>query len=171
MKKARLGFKIYSLADELLVEEAEDFVWRAEDRKVRARRNQLASKRACYHRNNEKYNAARTAANKEVGRRYRKARANAAYRSELWHMNQEEWEALWVDAGYVSIPGTRRPERPHGEVRTAYALRGSGLDDNTSMVRVDSHEPWSESNCYILYRGEPLIGSANHRHTNPYFVD
>lgn len=163
MRKARLGFKIYSLDDELLVEEAEDFVWREEDKKIHSARKDRARKLRCYNKHKERYNANRRERAATVKGKYKASKQEALRKNQEWLLTQEEWEGIWLDAGFVALPGTQTPQNPRGVLRTAFSLRGPASSvDSTMMGREDMLGPWSVDNCYIIYRKEPLVGSVYH---------
>ena len=162
MRKARLGFKIFSLDNELLVDEDAEFERKEKDKKYASRKRELERKLRCYHRNKEKYNAQRRARAATITGRYQASKEKALKAGQKWELTQSEWEQIWIDAGWVVIPGTVGPENPSGVRRTAYAMRGPNKFTNTMMARRDLTRPWTVENCYIVFRSEPLIGSQYH---------
>jgi len=162
VRKARLGFKIFSTCDELLVDEDKEFERKELDKKAMSRKRELARKRRCYTKNKQKYNARRRAKNATIAGRYQTSKEKAEKCGQKWDLTQQEWEQIWIDAGLVQVPGTINPSNPSGVVRTAYAMRGPNRFANTMMTRHDLTQPWSVSNCYIVFRSEPLIGSQYH---------
>lgn len=166
MRKARLGFKIFSLDDELLVDEDKDFERKEKDKEYASRKKELARKLRCYSKNKEKYNAQRRARAATIRGKFLAARDKACKVGQGWELTQSEWEQIWMDAGWVIIPGTIDPSKnPGGIRRTAYAMRGPNKFTNTMMARSDLTKPWSVDNCYIVFRSEPLIGSNYHATT------
>ena len=160
MRKARLGFEILSLEGELLVDEDKDFERKEKDKVWASRQKELARKLRCYNKHKVKYNAQRRAAAATIGGRYKASKTKALNVGQGWDFTQEEWQQLWIDAGMITLPGSVGPSTPEGVQRTAYALRGPNKFDNTMMARKDVSKPWSTSNCYIVFRGEPLSDSA-----------
>ena len=69
-----------------------------------------------------------------------KAKAQANFRGEGWTLTFEEFEFLWNQDA-------------------SWAQRGRGADD-LMMTRLDSSQPWSKTNCYILLRRTGLIHHA-----------
>jgi hypothetical protein len=164
MRKARLGFKIYSTDDELLVDEERDFDYVEKEKRWDSHQKAKARKLRCYNKNKEKYNAQRRVAASTISGRYKSAKIKAGKMGQEWEFTQEEWEDMWINAGWVSIPGTLSPSAPEGVRRPAYALRGGNRFSNTMMARSNLSGPWCTANCYIVFRGEPLsrsIYSAN----------
>lgn len=162
MRKARLGFKIYSLDDELLVEEDKDFVRKEKDKKWATHQKSKARKLRCYNKHKEQYNAQRRRKASTIRGKFLNSRKKATDKGHGWELSQSEWEDLWLGAGFVRIPGTISVMNPTGEVRTAFSIRGPNRLENTMMTRKDLSTAWSPTNCYIVYRGEPLEGSYYH---------
>ena len=162
MRKARLGFEIYSLDDELLVEEDKDFVRKEKDKVWASMQKSKVRKLKCYNKHKEQYNAQRRAKAATIKGRFEASRTKALKVGQKWKLTQKEWEGIWISAGWVRIPGTIDATNPRGDLRTAYMLRGPSKLDNTMMQRHDLGGPWSVDNCYIAYRGAPLEGSTYH---------
>ena len=162
MRKARLGFKILSAEGELLVDEDKDFVRKEKDKKWAQRQRMLARKLRCYNKNKKKYNAQRKAKASTPSGKYHVSKMKALQIGQKWEMTSEEWSNIWMDAGWVIIPGTVSPSNPKGVRRTAYAMRGPNKFTNTMMARADLAGPWSVDNCYIVFRSAPLAESDYH---------
>jgi len=162
VKKARLGFKIYSLDSELLVDEDRDIEFRAKQKKWLSRKKELARKLRCYNKNKEKYNAQRRDVASSIGGRFKVSKTKAKTSGQEWLLSEKEWQDIWIEAGWVVVPGTISPQRPGGVRRTAYSMRGPNKFENTMMARKDLSKAWSKDNCYIVFRSEPLIGSPYH---------
>ena len=162
MKKARLGFEIFSLEGELLVEEDKDFVRQEKDKEWAMRQRMLARKLRCWNKHKEKYNAQRRAKASTIAGRYHTCKTKAVKIGQGWDMTEEEWQQIWIDAGQVIVPGTVGPSNPLGMRRTAYAMRGPNKLSNTMMARKDLAQPWSVENCYVVFRSEPLENSIYH---------
>ena len=94
--------------------------------------------------------------------KYVQSKRKAKSLGQEWHFTQEEWESLWVEAGWVIVPGTVSAANPRGERRTAYAMRGGNRHNNTYMQRIDLSQGWSKDNCVIMFRGKPLLESKYH---------
>lgn len=155
-RRAKLGFDVIALDDELQVTTHEDLVKNEEDRKFLSHLKEKARKLRCYHRNKHKYNKQKRAAARSISGKYKEAKRDALKRSQGWEFSQEEWERAWIDSGFVVIPGTITTQNPHGDVVPAFALRGSHRYNHTCMKRLDVTKPWSPENCAIVFRGEEL---------------
>lgn len=162
MRKARLGFRIISLDGELLIDEDADLERIQKDKDYRSHEKRKKSWLAYYYRDTESYNKKRRVKNLSVDRVYAEAKRNAIRQGREWEFDKEQWINMWLDAGWVIIPGSKTPSNPKGEKRTAYSLRGPNVQNNTMMLRKDLTKPWRPDNCYIAYRGNPLIGSKYH---------
>lgn len=162
MRKARLGFEIYSLEDELLVDEDKDFERQEKDKIWASQQKSKARKLRCYNKNKEKYNAQRRAKAATIAGRYLQAKKKATDLAQGWNMTQTEWEGIWMSAGWIIVPGTVGPSNPKGKRSTAYAMRGPNKLTNTMMARRDLAAPWAVDNCYIVFRSEPLSESVYH---------
>ena len=162
MRKARLGFKVLSLKDELLVEEDEDFERIETDKAYASWLKSKERKLRCYHKYRKEYNKSKRNALKAIPRRYREAKRRAVNAGQGWDLTQKQWQDIWIAAGFVRVPGTRSASNPSGVVKTAYALRGANRAHSTMMARKDTNKPWSKTNCHILYRNEPLKNSTYH---------
>ena len=162
MRKARLGFKIYSLDDELLIEEDKDFERREKDKAWDVHKRAKARKLRCYNKHKEQYNAQRRQKAATIKGKFDNSKIKAINNGQKWELTQKEWEDIWIGAGFVRIPGTLTIVNPTGTVKTAYSIRGPNRLENTMMSRGDLGGPWSVHNCYIVYRGEPLEGSYYH---------
>jgi hypothetical protein len=162
MQKARLGFKIYSLDKEMLVDEDKDFERKEKDQVWASRQKMLARKLRCYNKHKEKYNAQRREQAATIAGRYKSSKTKALQVGQEWNLSQDEWQNIWMDAGWVIIPGTVSPSSPMGVRRTAYAMRGPNKFTNTMMARTDLNDAWSVENCYIVFRCAPLEGSIYH---------
>lgn len=165
VEKVRMPFKVLSLEGELLVEEEKDLELAAKEAAWSTREKIRANKRKCWHKNKAKYDVARKARASTIHGRFLSARRKALSVGQRWELSEEEWQKLWIDAGFVVIPGTIDPSHPRGERRTAYAMRGPNRFSNTYMTRKDLGKPWSYDNCYIGFRGGPLVGGMYHSTT------
>jgi len=162
MRKARLGFKIFSLDNELIVEEDKDFERKDFNIKLTRHLKDKARKLKNYNNHKEKYNAQRRAKASTIDGKYHNAKRKAIILGYGWEMDREEWIQIWIDAGFVIIPGTVGPSNPSGVKRTAFSMRGPNKFTDTLMARTDTTKPWSKDNAYIIFRSAPLVGSQYH---------
>jgi len=162
MRKARLGFKIHSLDGELLVEEDVDFERKEMDKEYAARQHMLKRKLTWWNNNSKECNNRRREKASTIIGKFKASRKKALSVSQEWDLTQDEWESIWINAGWVVIPGTISPSNPSGVRKTAYAIRGPSKLENTMLARKDLGDSWNIDNCYIVYRCEPLIASEYH---------
>jgi len=160
-----MPFKILSEDGELLVEEQKDLEFRQKQKTWSKERKIRETKRRCWHRNKEDYNAKRRARDATIHGQFLAARRKARSVGQEWELTEEEWQTLWMEAGFMTIPGTITPSRPRGIVRTAFAMRGPNKYFNTYMTRHSAREPWKKTNCYIGFRGQPVAESPYY-HSN-----
>lgn len=165
MKKARLGFTIYSDDNELLVDEDKDREFKEKQLKWERRQRELLRKRKCYNKNKDKYNKQRRDKSNSILGKFNQSKNKATKCGQKWELSLEEWQQVWIDAGWVIVPGTVSPSNPRGVRRTAFSMRGPNRFENTMMARKDLTLPWSVDNVKIVYRSAPLVGSAYHSTT------
>jgi hypothetical protein len=162
MEKVRMPFKVLAEDGELLVEEERDLELAAKEAQWDRRERIRSYKRKCWHKNKAKYEAKAKAKSSSIHGRFLASRKKALSVGQVWELTEEEWQRIWIDAGFVIIPGTTSPSRPEGIRTTAYAARGPNRFSNTYMTRYDLGKPWNKENCYIGFRGDPLIGGTYH---------
>jgi len=162
MKKARMPFQVLSLDGELLVEEEKDLQARFEERGYTREQRTKAVKRRCWHAHQEAYNTSRKIKNNSVHGKYLAARRKARAARHEWMFTEEQWQQMWIDAGWIAIPGSYTFTKEGSVKRPAFYLRGGNRYDNTYMARHDPTKPWCVENCYIGFRGVPLQESPYH---------
>lgn len=161
-----MPFKVLTLDGELLVEEEKDLERRFKEKHWTRAQKIKANKRRCWRRHSDEYNARRKARNSSIGGKYNASKRKALSVGQKWELTQEEWQELWISAGFMVIPGTITPSDPRGMRMTAFALRGPNRHNNTYMTRKDLGAPWSKDNCFIGFRGAPIEESPYHVSTS-----
>ena len=162
VQKTRLGFKIYSLEDELLVNEDVDFERKDMNAALTSLMKERGRKLRNYTRHKDKYNKQRRDRASTIEGKYYAAKRKAKNAGYGWEMTKDQWVRVWMDAGFIIVPGTVSPTTPLGVRVTAFSLRGPNKYTNTLMARKDTTKPWAHDNAYIVFRGDPLIGSRYH---------
>jgi len=168
MKKAALGFRYIALEGELLVPTTKEIVDSGLDRAIDSHTLEKKRKLRCYTKNKEKYNRQKRSVARSIEGRYEESKRNALKYGQGWSFDLETWERAWQTAGWVTIPGSQSAENPEGVTVPAFGLRGPHRYNNTCMVRMDFHKPWSPDNTKIVFRGEELaVGSRWYKNGPP----
>lgn len=105
---------------------------------------------ARYHyKNKETLNLKRAARARTPQYVYRRAYRKALERGQEWEFDFETWYGLWQNAPKVY-------DKDSGFFNSAWKMKGSNYAKCTQLTRKDTDGPWSEDNCHITLRGEPL---------------
>jgi hypothetical protein len=154
--KAKLGFTVYSLDDELQVPDEKDFERNEAEQEYARAEASKARKLRCYHKHKENYNKAKRAVAARIEGRFKAAKQGARKRGVGWEFTPEEWERAWQEAGWIRVPGSQSEANPQGDIVPAFALRGAHRYNNTCMQRLDLGKPWGPSNYRVMFRGQEV---------------
>lgn len=156
-KQAKLGFQVITSGEgELQVSTQEDLAKRRADKEYESWLKSKKRKLRNWHRHKDDYNRKRRRSRATVEGRYASAERTARDSGQVWEFTMDDWMQVWVDAGWIMIPGSASRQRPEGKVVPAFYLRGPSSLRNTSMRRIDTDKPWNKANTEIMFRGEAL---------------